>query len=307
MAPVWSEMSKRVRAINHDRGGWWRVPFQRDYNVCYNSEYEDYFINGIANIMDTYHIDGVYLDGTSYVRYCFNTEHGCGWYDENGKLHGSYQWQKNRRLFKRLYEVVSERGGQINVHCSSLINFNDLPYIHQIWTGEAIQKTLMRGSTADIDLDYFRTEYIGRNMGVPVEFIAYENRPLWTFEQALASSILHGILPRPNDINHPLELMSGVWKIFDAFPIDKSEWMPYWKNEAVTDNEKVKVSYYRYTTLSGKEQLLAFAVNISATPVEQVTLAFPEGVGHVRDMEREEELGFTFSLGAYGYRILYID
>ncbi len=28
----------------------------------------------------------------------------------------------------------------------------------------------MKGSTADVDLDYFRAEYSGRNMGVTVEF-----------------------------------------------------------------------------------------------------------------------------------------
>ena len=140
-----------------------------------------------------------------------------------------------------------------------------------------------------------------------MEFIAYENRPLWTFEQALSCSILHGILPRPNDIGHPLDLMSRVWRIFDAFPIAQSEWMPYWENKTESSHEKVKVSYYRYTTLSGKQQLLAFAVNISATPVESVTLSFAEDVTRVRDMEQEADLGFTFSLGAYGYRILFVE
>jgi hypothetical protein len=136
--------------------------------------------------------------------------------------------------------------------------------------------------------------------------IAYENRPLWTFENALSSSILHGILPRPNDINHPLELMSGVWKIFDAFPIEKSDWKPYWTNTVTTTNEKVKVSYYRYTTLTGEVQLLAFAVNISAQPIEQVTVNFGENVCSVTDMTEKKDLGFTFDLDKYGYRILFV-
>ena len=55
--------------------------------VCYNSEYADLFINGIEKIMDTYNIDGVYLDGTSMPNYCTNVNHGCGWYDGEGRLH----------------------------------------------------------------------------------------------------------------------------------------------------------------------------------------------------------------------------
>ena len=309
MSPEWSRLRKKTTVRNsagNEYGGWWRVPFQRDYIVCYNSEYEDLFINGVTKIMDECHTDGVYLDGTSHARLCYSEEHGCGWRDHEGKLHGSYCWKAVRHLFKRLYNAVEERGGEINVHAFGFINFTAIPYIHQNWYGENLQFALMKGSTDDMNLDYFRAEYLGRNIGAPVEFIAYENRPLWTFEQALASSILHGILPRPNDINHPLQLMSGVWKIFDAFPIDKSEWMPYWKNEVVTDNEKVKISYYRYTDLTGAPQLLAFVVNISAAPIDSVKVIFTEPVTGAVDMEKKEAVGFEFPLGAYGYRILFV-
>ena len=170
----------------------------------------------------------------------------------------------------------------------------------------AVGKALKGNDSLALEVVNRGAEYLGRNIGAPVEFIAYENRPLWTFEQALASSILHGILPRPNDINHPLQLMSGVWKIFDAFPIDKSEWMPYWKNEAGTDNEKVKISYYRYTDLTGAPQLLAFVVNISAAPIDSVKVSFTEPVTGAVDMEKKEAVGFEFPLGAYGYRILFV-
>lgn len=308
MAPVWSGMKNMLVQEGEDEhvGGWWRVPFQRDYVVCYNTEYQDYFINGITDIMDTCHTDGVYLDGTHHPRCCFSTEHGCGWYDQEGKLHGSYGLKAIRRLFKRLYDVVEQRGGMINVHAFDFVNFTALPYIHQTWYGENLQFMLMKGFAEDVNLDYFRAEYTGRNMGVPVEFIAYENRPLWNFESALSCAILHGILPRPNDIGYPLELMGGVWKIFGAFPIAQSEWRPYWNNGASATHEKVKVSYYRYATLTGETQLLAFAVNISAAQVEKVTVAFEEKVTRVTDVEKNEDVGFTFSLGKYGYRILFV-
>ena len=254
--------------------------------------------------MDECHTDGVYLDGTHHARLCYSTEHGCGWYDHDGKLHGSYSWKAIRKLFKRLYDVVESRGGEINVHAFGFVNFTAIPYIHQNWYGENLQFALNKGSTADMNLDYFRAEYLGRNIGAPVEFIAYANPPLWTFEMALASSLLHGILPRPNDLGHPLELMSGVWKIFGSFPIDRSEWLPYWKNDVKTSHEKVRVSYYRFTDLSGDPQLLAFVVNISAVQVKDVSVEFPESVSTLIDAERGERVG-NFDLEGYGYRIIF--
>jgi hypothetical protein len=239
-------------------------------------------------------------------RCCYNTEHGCGWYDSEGALHGTYTVKAVRRLFERLYKEIKARAGHINLHASGYLNYTVLPYVDQLWMGENLQFELNKGTVADVNTDYFRAEYCGRNMGVPVEFIAYENRPLWTFEQALSCSILHGILPRPNDIGYPLDLMSGVWKIFGSFPIEKSEWLPYWKNEARSNSEKLKVSYYKYTTLTGKTEILAFAVNISSKKIEGATLSFVEDVCEVTDAETMEKVGTTFEMKPYGYRILYL-
>lgn len=309
IAPQWSELQDQVVVKDKDGsmvGGWWRVPFQRDYVVCYHSKYADLLIEGVAKIMDECHIDGVYLDSTSFPRLCYSTEHGCGWYDRNGELQGSYNLHALRHMFKCLYEVVQSRGGEINVHSYGYVNFTTSSYIHQSWLGENLQFARMQGNSEDVNLDYFRAEYLGRNIGVPVEFLAYANPPKWTFEQALACSVLHGILPRPNDLNHPLELMSRVWKVLATFPIELSEWMPYWNNNAHSSHEKVKISYYRYTDLSGIPQLLAFVANISAKPIEKVTISFPENVQSMKDMLTEQDINDSFSLEAYSCRILFV-
>lgn len=309
MSPAWSALSDKCTVKDETgkpKGGWWRVPFQRDYIACYSSDYAEYFVSGIIKLMDTFNIDGVYLDSTTNPHCCYSIEHGCGWYDHNGNLHGTYPLKAIRKLFKRLSYEVHARGGQLNVHSHGVVNFTALPYIDQSWYGENIQLKLMHGGRDDIDLDYFRAEYTGRNMGVPVEFIAYENRPLWTFEQALSCSIIHGILPRPNDINYPLDLMSEVWKIMGAFPVSISEWMPYWNNCAKASNEKVKISYYKYTTLAGDDQLLAFVVNISSNVIEKVSVSFDEQVSEVTDLMSKTDCGFTFDLNPYDYKILFI-
>lgn len=309
IGPEWGDLEADVTSRKADGsldGGWWRVPFQRDYVVCYRSRYADLFIDGVTKLMDEFHIDGVYLDTITRPQLCYSTAHGCGWYDHEGKLRGSYDIHAIRAMFKRLYDVVQSRGGEINVHSFGYVNFTASPYIHQNWFGENLQFVFMHGNTEDVNLDYFRAEYLGRNMGVPVEFIAYANPPKWTFDQALASSVLHGILPRPNDLNYPLELMSRVWKVFDAFPIAQSAWMPYWTNGATTTHEKVKISYYRYTDLSGAVQLLAFVVNISAAPVECVTIAFPEAVTQATDLLEKKDVGMTFDLKGYSCRLLFV-
>ena len=309
MAPVWSELSEKCIAkpeANKFGGGWWRVPFQRDYIACYKSDYAEYFVKGITKLMDDFNIDGVYLDSITNPHYCCNTEHGCGWYNKDGVLCGSYPIKSIRKTLKNLYTEVHKRGGQLNVHSHGVVNFAALPFIDQSWYGENIQSKFMQGCLDDVDLDYFRAEYIGRNMGVPVEFIAYENRPLWNFENALSCSILHGILPRPNDINYPLDLMSGVWKIIDNFPVSISEWMPYWENNATATSDKVKISYYKYKTLAGEDQLLAFVVNISSNPLENVTVAFEEQVTKATDLVQQSECSFTFNMNPYDYKILFI-
>ena len=52
-------------------------------------------------------------------------------------------------------------------------------------------------------------------------------------------------MPKPVDIGAPLEETSRVWKAYDAFPIAKSQWKPYYTENGVsTSDERVKVSYY---------------------------------------------------------------
>lgn len=310
MAPIWSKARDEALVLNEEgkhASAWWRVPFQRDYMVCYNSSYADLFVDGIAKLMDEFNIDGVYLDSTAQARICYSTEHGCGWYDANGNLCGTYMLRAIRRLFQRLSKVVKERGGHINIHTFGAVNFMVMPYVDQNWFGENLQFELMNGEAIDVNLDYFRTEYTGRNIGVPVELIVYENRPMWTFENALSMCLIHGILPRPNHIDFPLKIMSETWDIIGRFPVEKSQWMPYWKNNTEVSHEKVKVSYYKYTDFCGEDNMLVFVSNTSGCGVDNVTLRFEERVSIAKNViTGETDADFTYSLGAYDYKILFV-
>ncbi len=309
MAPIYSEYAEQVclkEADGTHRSGWYRVPFQRDHMVCYNNEWSRKFVDGVANLMDTVGIDGVYLDGTARPHFCANERHGCGWRDERGALHGSYPVRAVRDMFRDLYETVHARGGMINVHSSGYQNFTALPYIDLNWYGEHLQLDYVHGNFHDVPLDYFRTEYTGRNMGVPVEFIAYENRPIWNYENAVAMCIIHGILPRPNDIEGPLDQTAELWKIFDRFPIVQSAWCPYWTNGAETSDERVKISYYRYESVGGEVSLLAFIANTCKEEIRGVTFTLREEALPKRtDAFTGKEVG-AITLKPYEYRILYL-
>ena len=260
----------------------------------------------VERMMDEYHIDGVYLDGTIIPRYCDNVEHGCGWYDKSGKLHGTYPVHAVRNTFKRLYDIVESRGGMIYVHLPNP-NFTSLGFTHLAWYGEMMQMAYVRGGLSQMPLDHFRAAYAGRSMGVPAEFIAYENRPIWTFENALAMSVIHGILPRPNDIEWPLDLMAGVWKTIDSFPVEKAEWLPYWKNAAKASDERVLISYYRYKAIDGQVMCLVFCSNTCAETLSGVKIDIHESCTHITDCTGDPVVSDgSFDFEPYTCRILYL-
>ncbi len=270
LAPDFDEIDKDVIVINEHGnadGGWWRVPPQRDYPVCYNSSYRHTFVNGIKELIEKYRFDGVYIDGTIYPRKCINESHGCGYIGADGKRHGTYPIDGIRQTLKELYAVIEPIGGIINFH-SNACNFAAMAFTHLDWAGESIQFKLVKEGASDLPLDFLRAEYGGRNFGVQMEMIVYENRPIWRFEQAMALGMVHGIFPRPNDIGEPLELMSKVWEITNVFPVDKSAWLPYWKNDDNFFNtDKIKVSEFRYIDVCAERQSLIIASNLSGEKV----------------------------------------
>ena len=317
MSPDWNRVGEKyiVRsAEGRFHGGWYRVPFQREYVCCYNSGWADRWVDGIAEIMDTCHTDGVYLDGTSRLNPCANEAHGCGERDADGVLHETFPVKGVRRTFERLYREVHARGGIINVHSSAgALNFTVLPFIDLLWCGEDLQGGYIKGQFDDVPLDYYRTMYTGENIGVPVELIAYENRPIWTFENALACSLIHGFLPRPNDIAWPLELMSGIWDVFDRFPMRQAEWLPYWENEDLltVSDSRVRGSLYRYTAPDGQRMYLLLCANITRQDAASVQFTLHAPISSALEMPGSREASLdasvlTTDLAAYTSRIFFL-
>ncbi len=265
LAPEWGELSDQVLVKNAQgglAGGYHRQPEQRDYIVCYNNRWQDDLVEGVARAIDRYGFDGVYLDGTTEPWGCANELHGCGYRDSAGNLKATYPIFAVRKLMSRLYALIHPRGGFVNAHQSTCCVTPTLAYCHSYWDGEQFGGGELAGDPLQkLPLAAFRAEFMGGNFGVPCEFLVYEKPPQWTFEHALAFTLLHDVRVRPGGYGRQLEMMSKIWKAMSDFGVSEAEWHPYWRNQQYVSAqpESVKVSLY----LKGSQALLAIS-NLSA-------------------------------------------
>lgn len=277
--------------------GWYRFPAQRERPVCQHSDFSEKFAAGIDEFLSKYDVDGLYLDGTGTTWNCNNVRHGCGYYDEDGVLHETYTIYAVRNLYMKLHEIALRHNVVLNSHVSDCFPLLAVGFADDFWLGEYIQYGLVRDGAKEMPEGYLRSTHSGRNFGVPSEFIVYENKPIWTYDDAFSFSLIHGVLPRPNDIGEPLEKMSVIWKIVDSFPIEKSVWCPYHENSLpfVSDNGNVKISGY---SCDGKKYLL-FIANTKAEPAK-VTLS---GFDGFKITDAEAETAVETQNGSVGYEM----
>jgi hypothetical protein len=143
--------------------------------------------------------------------------------------------------------MVESRGGIISLHQSGCCLPTSLAYAHSYWDGEQLTSgDLSSDPLSALSLDTFRAEFAGANFGVPCEFLAYERPPQWTFDDALAVSMLHGVRVRPHGLNHRLETMSAIWKIMEDFKVAECEFIPYHRGKITTSHRSVKVSVWSH-------------------------------------------------------------
>jgi hypothetical protein len=274
LAPEWAELHDEVLTKNTKgefESYWFRPPDQRDYKVCYNSVWRDRLAEKIARAKECYGFDGLYLDSTILPAPCCNERHGCGYRAADGTLHPTYPIFGVRAFMQQLYRMVHAGGGMISAHQSTCCVTPTLAFADAYWDGEQ----LTSGSHADeplkaLSLETFRAEFMGRNYGVPCEFLAYERPPQWTFDHALAVSLLHDVRVRPCGLA-TLEKMSPIWDVMTRFETATAEWHPYWEAKAAAAQpDSVKVSFYAHpASFWGKGRLLLVVSNLS--PEKPVT------------------------------------
>ena len=243
-------------------GGWQREPMQRDFTVCYHGGYSDVMLKRVCHAMDDYGVDGIYTDGTYVPWECANEAHGCGWRDARGTLHEVYPIFAVREHVKKLYRAVHARGGVVDTHQSSCCLMATLAFADSYFDGENIQGFISE-DIRRMRMDVFRAEFLGRNMGIPCNFISYTNQG-FDMKMILGFTLVNGVLPRANRMAD-LPVMAAVWRILDDFGTQEAQWHPYYQNPPVRADHGW-VSYYQ------KDDALLLFLYCSDPEVSAVTV-----------------------------------
>ena len=260
---------------------WYRYPWQRDERACPNSDFLDYFASGLIELQKKYGFDGFYFDSITSPIECANTAHGCGWTDNNGVVHSTYQNFAIRELFKKLYSYASENNLIINLHTNGVYTLSCIGFCTSLWEGETLQSQFLSGNISRLPEGMMRAMFSGRDTGIPLYTLCYSREGVWEFENAASIALLFGSIPKPVDIGAPLEYMSRIWNIFDKFPLEKSDWIAYYMGQdtVVSDKDDLKVSIYRaqnkcLAICSSVTMDFCEDVHISSAKYKRITDAF---------------------------------
>ena len=136
---------------------------------------------------------------------------------------------------------------------------------------------------------------MGRNWGLPCEFLSYEKKP-FTFEEALGLALLHDVPVRPYVRGHKLPVMSRIWSAWEQFDVESAAWFPYWRGEGplAADNPDVLISAH-----VNERGVLAVVMNagedeaVFSLTIDTHRAGLPAAGLEVRDVISDETLAAT--------------
>lgn len=262
-APEWEYYHDEV-LVKPRRGGYTRTDYpQKAYICCFHSPWKEYYLTSIARMIDEYDIDGVYLDGTTEPFGCNNELHGCGYVGEDGQRRLTYPIFAVRDLMRRMMHIIKSRKpeGLISAHMSASVTMPTLAFVDDYWDGEQLD---VKERGFRLPLEAFRAEFMGRNWGLPCEFLSYENKP-FTFEEALGLALVHDVPVRPSTSGGKLATMSRVWAAWEEFEVDRARWIPYWEGGGPLRANRGEVLISAHV---GPRGVLAVVMNSAQQPLE---------------------------------------
>jgi len=285
---------------------WYRFPYQRDLRACLNSDFLDYFYEGLVTLHKHFGFDGFYFDSTNAPHQCTNTEHGCGWCDKDGYVHPTYQNFRIREFFKKIYSYADENDLIINMHSSGVYNMSCVGFCTSLWEGETVQSQFLNGNVKRVPENVMRAMFSARDLGVPMYTLCYSREGVWEYQSGAAIALLYGSIPKPVDIAGPLEYTGKLWKIFDEFPLEKAQWLSYYGGNDIvlSDNGEVKVSIYKTD-----DRILAVCCSLNTEFDGDVTIS--SSYACVKDALTGEKLSddgrCTFRIKGISCRLLIIE
>lgn len=229
-APEW-ELYHGDFLIEPRSGAYTRQPPQRAYIGCWKGPFREFALYWLGQTIDEFGHDGWYLDGPEWPQQCTNRHHGCGYVAPDGSVRPTWDLFATREFMRRLYVLTRQRKpeGQLNIHNSTVMVIPTLAWGTSTWGGEQIDAIKPPVETLDIlPMDSFRTEFMGRQWGIPAEFLVYDGQPYYA-RDVLAYTLLHGVVIRPGSAEL-LERVSALWRVHDEFPFSHGEMKGYWMN-----------------------------------------------------------------------------
>ena len=284
---------------------------------CTGSRYwTDFMLHHLRETLTRHDFDGFYYDGTIGFRACMNAAHGCTYLDREGKRRPTYPVLATREYAKRLYALcrLHRETDLIDCHTSANVLPMRAAWVDQLWNGEQFQSCK---PGFHFPMDYFRSQCVGTQYGVPSMFLTYHKRPFVEAE-ALSFTLLHDVLPRSRS-----DTIVRIWGIQDSFDVAGARWLPYWRNREYVqvtsdppgrlwDEAGLVTLYLHY----GARALLVVS-NIQDAPATLEVRPYLERLGladkvAARDAERDTPVELkdgviTLSLGGYDYRLLWLE
>jgi len=284
-----------------------------------DAEWRETYLKGMIDAVERYGFDGVYLDGNLWTQPSTNQAAGCGYKDADGHLRPTYPIYASRDFFRRLYEELHPRGKWIDAHNSSYCGTANMSFVDSYWDGEQFgfdgseESSLKRSDPLrHFPLDMFRAEFMGRNYGIPCEFL--QDSPDHIVP-TMALTLLHDVRVRPST-GPTLELIAPVWEAMERFGTTKARWYPYYKNGGLLrlDTDDVKASFWR-SGEGNQSRLLMVATNFSTEPLDaklELTDPAKPSLASATDALTGEKLaieGSTISvtLPASAFRLIEVD
>ena len=207
-------------------------------------DWQDFILYRINEMIDRYEVDGIYID-------CWNPYPckvgGCGWTDEDGKVHPTRPIRAYREIIKRVYALFSRRRPDplLMVHMSSQVDIPMLSFTHTILDGEQFRSANLQDDYLDLlPPDMFRAEFMGRNWG-PVAFFLPEfgdQQKTRGTPNLAAYLMLHDVNAWP--IWSEIGPWSRLYEAADEFGIEEARFLPYWEDSGARAEAQVLVSSY---------------------------------------------------------------
>jgi len=294
--------------------------------ACKNcKEYRDKKVWDLHMFLEKTQGDAVYMDDSEPLP-CYNSQHGCGWKDQQGKIHHTISYRQIRDMAKRMHKVFLDHNREPYIvwHMASATP-QVAAYGGFALGGEDLLARIDSAHTWEYPKscppDVIRARLVSAAFGVavicltePCRTVPYDwpNDPENMSELTWGYLQVHDVWPWPNYVKDAT--VQNGFKVWDAFGIsDKEvEFMPYWDSKgefSVTPGpQEALVSVYKK-----KDKVLFVVVNLTdketqvSVKFDAKKLGFQNANPAGKDLFLEENVpvqgdGFSVKLKKRGFR-----